>query len=86
MPEHHSLSIEFLQGDGLSSRLASLSFPQKTVLFFPMMSMAKGDAFIAHKIHRIPVRKQPYSRLPSTSHRYAERTWVVLVAVAHRLR
>lgn len=37
------------------------------------MLRANGDAFIAHKVHSIPVRKQPCSKLPSASHRYANR-------------
>jgi hypothetical protein len=35
--------------------------------------MRANDAFIAHKIHRIPVSKQPCSKLPSPSHRHADR-------------
>lgn len=66
------MPIKFLQGGGLSSQLTSLSSPESCAIFTVILR-ANGDAFIAHKIHRIPVSRQPCSKLPGTSHRYAER-------------
>ena len=71
MAEHHGLSIKFFQGDGLPSLLVSLNSLENCAVF--AVTMRANDAFIAHKIHRIPVSKQPCSKLPSPSHRHADR-------------